>query len=61
MGLFFQRKNGREDGAINRVGIRGKDEVRGGGVGNKTGQPIFIVQMIIWVSYVLNRTVVDGD
>ena len=31
MGLFFQRKNGREDGAINRVGIRGKDEVRGGG------------------------------
>ena len=33
----------------------------GGGVGNKTGQPIFIVQMIIWVSYVLNRTVVDGD
>ena len=33
MGLFFQRKNGREDGAINRVGIRGKDEVGGGGGG----------------------------
>lgn len=30
VGLFFSAENGREDSAINRVRIRGKDEVRGG-------------------------------
>ena len=52
---------------INRVGIRGKDEVGGwvkGGGGNKMGQPILHMSrlsMITWVSKVPNGTVVDSD
>ena len=50
------------------MGIRGKDEVGGwvgGGGGNKMASLYLLymsrLSMIIWVSKVLNETVVEGD